>query len=55
MAKVEKKRSSRGFALRHVEESSERALGFAAGEITDLDLGAWAKLDAEFNALFLAT
>jgi hypothetical protein len=33
----------------------KRALGFAEGEISDLDSEAWAKLDAELNALFLAT
>jgi hypothetical protein len=55
MAKVVKTRSSKGVSLSPVEDSSKRALGFAAGEITDLDFEAWAKLDAEFNALFLAT
>jgi prevent-host-death family protein len=38
--------------VKYVEELTPRKLGFAEGEITDLDAEAWATLDAELNALF---
>lgn len=38
--------------VKYVEDSSPRKLGFAVGEVPDLDGDAWAALDDQFNALF---
>jgi prevent-host-death family protein len=38
--------------VKYVEDLSPRTLGFAEGEITDLDGKAWAALDEQFTALF---
>jgi prevent-host-death family protein len=38
--------------VKYVEHATPRKLGFAEGEITDLDADAWASLDSQFNALF---
>jgi prevent-host-death family protein len=38
--------------VKYVEDATPRTLGFAEGEITDLDADAWAALDSQFNALF---
>jgi prevent-host-death family protein len=38
--------------VKYVEDSPPRTLGFAEGEISDLDSDAWAALDEQFTALF---
>jgi hypothetical protein len=38
--------------VKYVEDATPRTLGFAEGEITDLEADAWAALDSQFNALF---
>jgi prevent-host-death family protein len=38
--------------VKYVEESTTRTLGFAKGEISNLNDAAWEALDAKFNSLF---
>jgi prevent-host-death family protein len=38
--------------VKYEEAKTPRKLGFAKGQISDLNESAWEALDAEFNALF---
>ena len=38
--------------VKFVEESAPRTLGFAKGEISNLNDAAWEALDVKFNSLF---
>jgi prevent-host-death family protein len=38
--------------VKYEEQTPQRKLGFAKGQISDLSDSAWEELDAKFNALF---